>query len=92
MSWGASFIVKSGATPETIDFSDTANVEEVPEHLEQYREAVSAAFGVLLSGVVGDGGKDYKVVLSGHANEGHEPADGWASDCVTINIFQLDEV
>lgn len=89
MSWSARFVKRPGATAEQTEF-EVSNVDEVPEHVEQYREAITAAFGVLLSGVVGSTDKSYLIVLSGHGNENHEPADGWANDQLTISISQLD--
>lgn len=92
MSWSASLVVRAGE-PEPRDGDITlTNVDEVPEHLEQYREALAAAFGVLLSGVVGGTDKNYRMALSGHGNPGHEPdADGvMANDMLSINIYQVE--
>ncbi|HWV45479.1 MAG TPA: hypothetical protein VN039_05545 [Nitrospira sp.] len=89
MSWSASLVVRAGE-PEPRDGDVSLNnVDEVPEHLEQYREALSAAFGILLSGVVGGKDKNYTINLSGHGNEGHEPASGWANDMLSITISQV---
>lgn len=91
MSWSASFKVEPGVSPEDIDFSNVSNIEEVPEHLEQFREGVAAAVSLILSGVVGNHEKSFKVNLGGHGNESHEPVEGWSADFVTISIHQLEE-
>lgn len=91
MSWSARLRVRAGETEPRDGDVTLSNVDEVPGHLEQYREAVASAFGILLSGVVGGKDKDYMLNLSGHANEGHEPASGWANDAITISIYQMDE-
>lgn len=88
MSWSASFVVRAGeAEPREEDLT-LSNVNEVPEHLEQFRESLSAVFGILLSGVLGGKDKDYVVNLSGHGNERHEPAPGWSNDYLSISISQ----
>jgi hypothetical protein len=74
------------------DFNpEVSNVDEVPEHLDQYREALASVFGILLSGVVGDSSKTFKVTVSGHGNPGHEPQSGWANDSMVISIYQVEE-
>jgi hypothetical protein len=90
MSWSASFTVTPGVTPEEEDFV-LSNVNEVPEHLEQFREAVASTFGILLSGVLGSQKKSFRVNLTGHGNPDHEPAKGWASEFLTISITQVGE-
>lgn len=93
MSWSASL----GATKATdidaaIDGCATSPPEDgLDEHVvEQVNAARAAAKGLVASGAVGDGEKAFSVTLSGHSNEGHEPADGWANDCVTVNVVQVD--
>lgn len=90
MSWSASFTVRAGQNEPSEDDLALANVNEVPEHLEQFRETLAAAFGILLSGVVGDKSKDYSVTLNGHGNPDHEPDENgvMANDFVSINIYQ----
>lgn len=55
---------------------------------EAFDAAVTAAVDLIKSRVLGVGVK-YNVVLSGHANPGHAPVDGWVNDCMTISISQL---
>ena len=91
MSWSASFTLRAGDTEPREDDLELSNVNEVDEHLEQFREALAAAFGILLSGVVGNRDKDYRVVMTGHGNPDHEPAEGWANDGLNLSIFQLGD-
>jgi hypothetical protein len=93
MSWSASFTLRAGDTEPREDDLSLTNVNEVPEHLEQFREALASSFGILSSGVVGGRDKSFRVTLGGHGNPDHEPdADGvMANDFVTINIYQLKE-
>lgn len=92
MSWSASL----GATKATdidaaIDGCATSPPEDGldEEVVEQVNAARAAAKGLVASGAVGDSEKAFTVTLSGHSNEGHEPADGWANDCVTVTIAQV---
>jgi hypothetical protein len=60
------------------------------EHVDEAAAAAKqAALDLIASGVVGDGDAPIRVSLSGHANPDHEPAEGWANDFVSINIYQL---
>jgi hypothetical protein len=66
-----------------------------PEHVvDQLTAAKDAAIGLIESGSLGTADARYTVILSGHANPGHVPAPegGWANDCVTISIYQFDNV
>lgn len=89
MSWSANFTLKAGQTEPREEDLNLTNVNEVPEHLEQFREALSAAFGILLSGVLGNNDKDYHVVLGGHGNTDHEPVQNRSTDFLTVSIAQL---
>ena len=59
-----------------------------PDCEEQKNVARHAAEEIIASGAVGGEGKDFTVNISGHANPGHEPAAGWANDCITVSITQ----
>jgi hypothetical protein len=92
MSWSASL----GATPaseidEKIATCATAPPEEnMDEHVKEAVDlARDTAKAIIASGVVGDAEKSFTVSMSGHSNEGHEPADGWANDCMTVNVVQV---
>lgn len=93
MSWNASLgATKAADIPQAIDECVTTPPEDgLDEHVcEQVKAAREAAKALVASGAVGDGDKAFTVTLSGHSNEGHEPADGWANDCVTVNVVQVD--
>lgn len=60
-----------------------------PDHVrEAVNEATVAALELVESGMVGSADKGFTVTLSGHANEGHEPTEGWVNDCVTVSVVQ----
>jgi hypothetical protein len=86
----------------SISFKDVKTAEDMAtekaEHkalgfpvLKQVEEQLDAARVVALtlmeSGTVGKD-KTFRVALSGHANPDHEPASGWANDCITVNVYQ----
>lgn len=60
-----------------------------PQVLEQFEEAKKLAKQLIESSVVGDPHKVYRVSLSGHANKGHVPHNGFANDTVTVSVTQV---
>ncbi len=66
-----------------------AGVSAEPETLTAMDEQVSAAIdaveALLSSGVVGTEG-DVHLTLSGHANPGHKPREGYANDFLAVNV------
>lgn len=77
----------------SVDIDGIATIE-VPYPIdddprEQFEKAKQLAIDLVESGVVG-GSPDHRfnVSLSGHANPGHEPTEGWSNDAVTISISQ----
>lgn len=60
------------------------------ESIEQVRAAKAAAKSVIETQAVGGSDKAFGVSLSGHANEGHEPAEGYARDFIQITVTQAD--
>lgn len=69
------------------NYSDAAEV--FPAMDEQFDVAVEMARVALLGTadrkpVVGDG--NVNVTLSGHANPGHKPRQGWANDYVSVHV------
>lgn len=60
------------------------------EPAEQLEQARQAAVAIIDSGAVGDPASHrFNVSLSGHANPGHEPQDGYSNnDAVSISIGQ----
>lgn len=83
MSWSLSF--NSLAALDR----DEPSWGTVPEDArDQYEAARVAALDLIASGAVGGVGEDYNVSISGHANPEHEPRDGYANDCIAINVSQ----
>lgn len=70
-----------------------SNVDEVPEHREQYKAAIGAVNALLMVHINSIGGfdKTYRIILTGHGNPGHEPTEGWANDFISITITQVSE-
>lgn len=60
--------------------------EQRSVNAEQFEAGLHAAQSILASGAVGDG--PAHVTLSGHANQGHRPRDGWANDTITVSVSQ----
>ncbi len=64
------------------NYSDHAEVYQAMD--EQFEAALNAARVLLVRGTVGGG--NVNVTLSGHANPGHKPRQGWANDTVTVSV------
>lgn len=60
--------------------------DEASEALGAAKEAAKA-----LATVVVPGGEPASVSISGHANPGHKPAEGWANDFVAVTVTQATE-
>jgi hypothetical protein len=58
--------------------------EVFPAMDEQFDAAQIAARALLQGKVVGEG--NINVSLSGHANPGHKPRQGWSNDMVTVSV------
>jgi len=58
--------------------------EEVTAQIDAAKDAVQRIIDL---GAVGNG-HEVRVVLSGHANPGHEPREGYATDTVTVSVTQ----
>lgn len=72
-----------------LDMQVAGNEQAKPARDEQVRAAQEAAIDMLLAGAVGSGeGKAFTLSISGHANEGHEPAQAWSNDFVSIRLQQ----
>lgn len=91
MSWNFSV---NGVTKENADAALNAAAEgqidnimrgdSGEEMMAQAEQSTYAAVAIIESGCLGDG--PFLVSLSGHANPGHEPRDGWVNDVVSISI------
>jgi hypothetical protein len=54
--------------------------------------AAARAAGLLYgTGTIGPPSHRFGATLSGHANPGHGPRDGFANDVVTVSIYQATE-
>jgi hypothetical protein len=86
MSWN-----KVYATREQFDADSPSSGfgTEEAEAAEQVDAARTAAQAILDSGAIGDANRPVSIVLSGHANPGHVPRDGFANDTITVNVTQL---
>lgn len=63
-----------------------AAVEEIQAMDEQFEAVLNAVRIILQRKVVGDA--LVNVTLSGHANPGHRPRQGWANDAIHISVVQ----
>lgn len=88
MSWNAYYSTREGFNTDTPMSSSPAKIDLTGVVAEQWKVARNAAAGVLSSGAVGNADKEFSITLSGHANPRHEPAEGWANDCISITITQ----
>lgn len=59
------------------------------ESREQITKAIEAAKLLLDSGALGGPGTTINVTLSGHANAGHAPLDGWQNDFLSLSFAQV---
>lgn len=89
MSW-STYIGPTAAK----DVKASLDVAPLPEGVsdqvqEQVAVAKKAALAIVKSGAVGGTDKHFNVSLSGHANPDHEPAEGWANDCITVSVAQI---
>jgi hypothetical protein len=93
MSW--SINVPGGADVEqSVADWEESYVEQfgpvLPEVKQQIEAALAASKLIYESGCVGEG--VVSLSLSGHANEGHEPREGWAYDMLTVNVLRAAPV
>lgn len=64
------------------NYHDVGEVESAMD--EQFEAALNMVRIALLRGVVGEG--NINVTLSGHANPGHQPREGWVNDSVNVSV------
>lgn len=88
MSW-STYIGPTAAA----DIKASLDVAPLPPELaphvqEQVDKAKATALAIVKSGVIGDADAHFFVSLSGHANPGHVPAEGWANDCISVSVSQ----
>ena len=70
--------------------AEKANVaNQNPAGVEPAALAVKLAKEIVGSGTVVKAGQRVMCTLSGHANEGREPAPGWSKDTMYISVQQV---
>jgi hypothetical protein len=84
MSWTAQLLAVNGEV--TVRYADPS-LENNDEARAQFVAASELAGKLIDTGVVGEN-KNYVINVSGHANPDHEPAEGFANDTVTIQVYQ----
>jgi hypothetical protein len=91
MSWGISSKIAVPAKELEAklkeDMEAHRNAQTVPlskEVEEQFEVALGAVKHLAESGAVGT--EHLFATISGHANEGHKPAEGWSNDSLTISL------
>lgn len=83
LSWStcsADSVNKSSIDVKPIPLNDEVDQEQT----EQIDVAIAAA--KLLAGAVGRPGDEVFVSISGHANPGHAPKEGWSNETVTVSV------
>lgn len=86
MSWSAFVDTTTNDIADAEIVPSPADLDGPPR--EQFEAARAAAVQLVEAGAVGVD-KPIRVTLSGHANPGHEPTEGWANDVVTVGIAQI---
>lgn len=95
MSWSITFEAQHGDWRAAADAAIAAMADdpqgdgtgnEVREQVGVAREALST---LVHSGFVGDALVRLRVSLSGHANPGHSPRDGYANDTISVSVSQV---
>lgn len=84
MSWFYSTVIEAGSDLDAEDIQ-TKIREQNPDGLDQLDAAIMAAELLMDSPSLGDA-KEYYVSMSGHANPGHKPREGWANDAITVSV------
>lgn len=94
MSWSLSYEFEGKDITEE---SETAVKQTLVENIDtwsretydQIGTAMIVAVELANSGAIGDPAAKFSVVISGHANEGHKPVDGWSNDFVSVSVQQV---
>lgn len=92
MSW-STFFQTTGATLENDLQEALQRMDVTAEHV---KDQVAVAFDqvrlAIRRGAVGVEDKRFSVSINGHANPGHEPADGFADETISCAVTQLKPV
>jgi hypothetical protein len=94
MSYSANFTVTKGTDDDVDMFDDRVEllteqvrggqpdaVDAAGEHFDRIRRAL-----VELVAAVGPEDGTLSVTVSGHANPGHAPTEGWANESITVAV------
>lgn len=87
MSWTARYTYTNKDDIPTLT-TEYYSPDASDEAASQRQYALNVALEMIVSGVLGDKTKTYKITTTGHANENNEPKSGWANDHVSIQIYQ----
>jgi len=63
------------------------DADEAYAAMDEQFDAALAAASSGMARVVGEG--NINVTLSGHANPGHKPREGWANDYVSVHVSSV---
>jgi hypothetical protein len=96
MSWGlevsgvkASELQAAFDAKEAVILADEANTPHwTAEVREQVAASVAAALVLIESGALGSVDASYRVVISGHANEGHTAEGDTLRDSISLSVMQ----
>jgi hypothetical protein len=86
MSWNTTYPSRATFEADEPDFSSPARHDMSKEQLEQLTAGRAAATSLVASGSLGGEDKDLHIVLSGHANPGHEPSENFGRDALNVSI------
>lgn len=84
MSWSYSTTMDAGAD-FNLDAIKEAVTAQNPDGLDQINVAMTAVHLLMQDASLGDATEFY-VSMSGHANPGHKPREGWANDAITVSV------
>lgn len=85
MSWSASGTAENGE----VEIALPGGLS--PDSMEQAMVGSAAVQDIVKSGCLGDPEAKYFVSMTGHANPGHEPTEGWSNDSLYVSISQADK-
>lgn len=88
MSWSIRYESKADLNNDARGVGSAKDEDLNEAAKEQVEMAIESAVSIIASGAVGNDEKDFTVSISGHANENHEPASGWANDTITVSVTQ----
>lgn len=88
MTWHVSATIEGNSPKDELSALRREALIQNPECGDQFEAARDAAYAIMASGATGGPDKKFVVTMSGHANPGHEPRPGWATDTITVAVVQ----